>query len=117
MPQQGAAGSVPLKACQHVRMANEIAVPYALNAHDADQHPVHLQTDERDPMRDIATELVNAHVRLVPEVPGNHSSIGDRGFIDDLQDATTVIRVARPNVAAGWERRETILRFLRMRIQ
>jgi hypothetical protein len=55
---------------------------------------VALVSPERDTGRQLAVELVAAHVRVVPAVRRDHPAVGLGGVVDDLEDRMAVVVTA-----------------------
>src|SRR6266851_3911541 len=82
-------------------MTDQIGIAHRLNAHYADQRTLRLITPERDPGGDLAVELTQRHVRLVPTIFGDYTAISLGGGIDDPQDCCALVITARSDSAHG----------------
>jgi hypothetical protein len=95
MLEQRAADAVPLAAEGHIGVADQIDVAHRLDSHDADQRAVGLVAPERDPGGDLAIELAQRHVRLVPAIGWDDATICLGGSVDDREDRRSLVITAR----------------------
>ena len=68
MREQRAPHSLALAGGRHVGVPDQVDVTDRLDAHDAEQRAVLLVAPEHDARGDLAIELVEIHVRLVPAI-------------------------------------------------
>jgi hypothetical protein len=87
MAEQEAADAFALALRAYVRMANERDILYVLDAHDADEASgVILTAPEAHAGTDITSELLAAHVRLVPAIRRDNSTVALSSCVDCRQN-------------------------------
>src|SRR5439155_22145555 len=99
MLQQRAANPVPLARGEYVSVADQINVPYRLDAHDPDQRAFRLVAPETDLGGDLALQFAKRHVRVVPAIVGDHAAISLGTSIDDGEDDRTLVISTRSDAA------------------
>src|SRR5258708_19546049 len=83
MMKQGGTDAAPLAAGQDVGVTDQIDVAHRLDAHHADQFALSLIAPEFDSGGDLAVELLQGHIGLVPTIGRDYAAIGLSGGVDD----------------------------------
>ena len=115
MLEQRAADAVALAGGRHVGVADQVHVAHRLDAHDRHQLAAGLVAPERDSGGDLALELVQRHVRLVPAVGRDHAAVCLGGGVDDRGDRRALVIPAgadgavRHGAGRSWRQRQTRL--------
>src|SRR5262249_18262688 len=96
---EGRADAVPLVWGQDVGVANEVDVVDSLDPHHTREGAVLLEAPECTAGGDLPTELLGAHVRLVPRARWNHALVRLGRGIDDLENRREVFGEAQTDVS------------------
>ena len=84
--EQRAADASALAPGPDVRVPDQVHLAAGLDAHHAEQLAVRLVAPEDDAVGDLALDLGNGHVGLVPAVGGDDAAVGLGGGVDDRGD-------------------------------
>jgi hypothetical protein len=95
--EQDAAAPLATVRGRYMGMADQSHVIDRLDAHDADQDAICLNTREPDAMVNFLFQLFQRHVRFLPAVGGNHAPVCLSGVIDDLEHPFQIVGAAESN--------------------
>src|SRR5438309_9066022 len=99
MLEEAASHPAALARREHVCMTDQIDVTHLLNAHHSYQFSVCLIAPEYDAARDLALELFQGHIWLVPAVVRDHPAICLRRGVHDREHRRDLVASAEADRA------------------